>query len=118
MCPGLNESAGRVKSSRTRPGNPYLQGALGIFAMVCANHSGTYLHAKYRRIAARRGPLRAIVALEHSVLITIWHMGTTGTHYQDPGPDYYTRYHPDRARNRAIHQLEALGYHVTIDHAS
>jgi transposase len=116
-APGNNESAGRVKSSRTRPGNPYLLGALGIFAMVCANHPGTYLHAKYRRIAARRGPMRAIVALEHTILITIWHMGTTGTLYQDPGPDYYTRYHPDRARNRAIHQLEALGYHVTLNHA-
>ena len=27
--PGNNESAGKVKSSKTRPGNPYLQGALG-----------------------------------------------------------------------------------------
>jgi transposase len=27
--PGNNESAGKVKSGRTRPGNPYLQGALG-----------------------------------------------------------------------------------------
>jgi transposase len=36
--PGSNESAGKVKSSRTRPGNPYLQGALGAAAMVCAQH--------------------------------------------------------------------------------
>lgn len=117
-APGNNESAGRVKSARTRPGNPYLAAALGIFAMVCANHPGTYLHAKYRRIATRRGPTRAIVALEHTILITIWHMGTTGTLYQDPGPDYYTRNHPDRARNHAIHQLEALGYNVTLNNAS
>ncbi|MGB9304851.1 MAG: transposase, partial [Mycobacterium sp.] len=31
--PGNNESAGKVKSRRTRPGNPYLQGALGTAAM-------------------------------------------------------------------------------------
>jgi transposase len=27
-CPGSNESAGRIKSTRTRPGNPYLKGVL------------------------------------------------------------------------------------------
>ena len=54
--PGNNESAGKVKSTQTRPGNPYLQGALGAAAMSCAQHPGTYLGAHYRRIAARRGP--------------------------------------------------------------
>ena len=51
--PGNNESAGRVKSSRTRPGNPYLQGALGASAMSIARTPGTFLHARYRRIAPR-----------------------------------------------------------------
>jgi hypothetical protein len=27
--------------------------------------------------------------------IAIWHMGTTGTIYDDPGADYYTRLNPD-----------------------
>ena len=56
--PGNNESAGKVKSSQTRPGNPYLQGALGAAAMSCAQNPGTYLGARYRRIAQRRGPRR------------------------------------------------------------
>jgi transposase len=116
--PGSNESAGRVKSSRTRPGNPYLQGALGAAAMACAQNPGTYLGARYRRIASRRGPQRANVAVQHSMLIAIWHMGTTGTLYDDPGADYFTRLHPDRAKKRAIHQLEVMGYRVTLDHAS
>lgn len=33
-APGNNESAGRVKSSKTRPGDPYLKGALGIAALA------------------------------------------------------------------------------------
>jgi transposase len=115
--PGANESAGKVKSSRTRPGNPYLQGALGAAAMSCAQNSRTYLGARYRRIATRRGPLKANVAVQHTMLIAIWHMGTTGTLYDDPGPDYFTRLNPERARKRAIHQLEAMGYTVTLDHA-
>jgi transposase len=116
--PGNNESAGRVKSSKTRPGNPYLQGALGAAAMVCGQHPGTYLNAKYRRIATRRGPMKANVAVQHAMLIAIWHMGTTGTLYDDPGGDFFTRLHPDRAKKRAIGQLEAMGYHVTLDQAS
>jgi transposase len=116
--PGSNESAGKVKSSRTRPGNPYLQGALGAAAMACAQNSGTYLGAKYRRIATRRGPQKANVAVQHAMLTAIWHMGTTGSFYDDPGGDYFTRLNPERARNRAIHQLQAMGYHVTLDRAS
>ncbi len=116
--PGSNESAGRVKSSKTRPCNPYLQGALGAAAMVCAAHPHTYLGAKYRRIATRRGPMKANVAIQHAMLTAIWHMGTTGELYSDPGADYFTRLHADRAKKRAIHQLEAMGYHVTLDQAS
>jgi hypothetical protein len=39
----------------------------------------------------------------------------TGECYADPGPDYYTRHQPLRTKDRAIHQLEALGYHVTLE---
>ena len=116
--PGHNESAGKVKSSKTRPGNRYLQGALGAAAMACAQNPRTYLGARYRRIASRRGPQKANVAIQRSMLTAIWHMGTTGTLYDDPGADYFTRLHPDRAKKRAIHQLEAMGYAVTLDHAS
>jgi len=113
--PGSNESAGRVKSTKTRPGNPYLQGALGAAAMALAKSPNTYLGARYRRIATRRGPMKANVAIQHKLLTTIWHMGTTGTLYEDPGADYFSRLHPERAKNRALHQLEAMGYEVTLD---
>ena len=113
--PGSNESAGRVKSTKTRPGNPYLQGALGAAAMSLAKSPNTYLGARYRRIATRRGPMKANVAIQHKLLTTIWQMGTTGTLYEDPGADYFSRLHPERAKNRALHQLEAMGYEVTLD---
>ena len=53
-CPGSNESAGRIKSTKTRPGNPYLKGALRIAAMSATRSHDTYLAAKYRRIASRQ----------------------------------------------------------------
>ena len=114
-CPGSNESAGRIKSTRTRPGNPYLKGALGIAAMSAARSNDTYYSAKYRRIAARRGPVKAIVALEHAMLIAIWNMLSTGAIYSDPGGDFYTQLHPDKAKNRAVDQLRKMGYAVTLN---
>ena len=67
ITPGSNESAGRVKSTRTGPGNPYLQGFLGAAAMACSRNPDTYLGARYRRIASRRGPMKANVAIQHSM---------------------------------------------------
>jgi transposase len=84
---------------------------------VTPSIAAAYLGARYRRIASRRGPQKANVATQHKMLITIWHMGTTGTLYDDPGADYFTRAHRDRTKNRAIHQLEAMGYRVTLDQA-
>ena len=114
-CPGSNESAGRVHSTHTRPGNAYLKGALGIAAMSAAASRDTYLRAKYRRIASRGGPIKANVAVEHAMLIAIWNMLTTGAFYQDPGGDFYTRLNPNQAKNRALDQLRKMGYAVTLD---
>jgi transposase len=113
-CPGSNESAGRVKSTHTRPGNPYLKGALGIAAMSASRSKGTYFSAKFRRIATRGGPVKAIVAIEHAMLIAIWNMLSTGELYRDPGDDFYARLNPDKAKTRAINQLNKMGYSVTL----
>lgn len=113
-CPGSNESAGRVKSTTTRPGNPYLKGALGVAAMSAAHGHGTYLAAKYRRIATRRGPVKAIVALEHNILIAVWNMLTAGAFYDDLGGDYYAKLNPERTKQRALNQLRQMGYDVIL----
>jgi transposase len=114
-CPGSNESAGRIKSTNTRPGNPYLKGALGVAALSASRSRNTYFAAKYRRIAARRGPIKAVVALEHAMLIAIWNMLATGSYYSDPGADFFTRLHPDKAKDRAIDQLRRMGYAVSLN---
>jgi transposase len=42
-------------------------------------------------------------------------MATTGALYDDPGPDLYARRHPEKAKRRAIEQLRAMGYKVTLE---
>jgi transposase len=115
LSPGSNESAGRVKSTKTRPGNPYLKGALGIAALSVIRRKDTYLWAKYRRITVRRGPMRALVSVEHAMVIAAWHMLTNGEFYREPGPDYFTRRVPAKTQARAVAQLESLGYKVTLE---
>jgi hypothetical protein len=83
--------------------------------MAAARTKDTYLAAKYRRVASRRGPVKAIVAVEHAILIATWHMITNGTIYQDPGDDYYTRRDPTKTRDRAVGQLRDMGYQVVLE---
>ena len=118
VCPGSNESAGRVKSTQTRKGDAHLKAALGVAALSIARHPyNNYLGAKYRRIASRRGPAKALVAIERAMLVIIWHMSRTGAFYQDLGLDYYTRHDPERVKRHALKQLANLGYKVTIEAA-
>jgi transposase len=74
VSPGQHESAGRRRTAPTRAGNRHLKAALGTAAMSTTRQRNTYLCAKYRRIAARRGKLRAVVAIERAILTAVWHM--------------------------------------------
>ena len=112
--PGHNESAGRSKSTRTRPGNPYLKQALGIAAMAASRSNGTYLQAFFKRLAARRGYLKALVATEHCMLVAVWHMLSNNTTYTELGGGYFTRLDPQKAIRQALRKLEQLGYTATL----
>lgn len=118
VCPGSNESAGRIKSAHILPGNKYLKAALGTAALSASRSKDTYLAVKYRRIAARRGPMKAVVAVEHSILTAAWHLLADGECYADPGPDHFTRLDPIKAKNNAIKKLNSLGFDVTITPAT
>ncbi|MFE9319367.1 IS110 family transposase, partial [Nocardia sp. NPDC006982] len=89
ICPGNHESAGKHTSGTTRPGDPWLKGVLGQAAISAARGKDTYLAARYRRLLVRRGRRRALVALQHSMLIAIWHMFTDDLPYRDLGGTYF-----------------------------
>ena len=130
VAPGCNESAGRIKSAATQPGNRHLKAALGVAALSAARTKDTYYNARYRRIAGRRradharrnksrgssiAGMIALVAIEHRMLTDAWHMLINGAFYRDPGPDYYTRHQPGKTKTKAIKQLETLGYKVILE---
>ena len=117
LCPGNNESAGKRRSGRTRHGNNWLVKALVQAAWSAARSKDTYPSAQYRRLATRRGAKRAIIALAHSLVVTIYHMIRHGTRYADLGGNYFdTRAHHYTV-NSAVRRVERLGYKVTLQAA-
>jgi transposase len=115
LCPGNNRSGGRSKSSRTRHGDRWLRGVLGNAARSLSRTHSTYLAAQFKRIAAKRGGKRAIVAVSHSILASAWHMLDQNVAYHDLGPDFFLNHQdPDKRRNRLVGNLEAMGFQVTL----
>lgn len=115
VAPASHESAGKRRPAGTRKGGHWLRRALIEAAWAAARSKGTYHQALYNRIARRRGPNKAAVAVAHSMLATIWHLLTTGETYQDPGGDYFARLDsPDREVKRLARRLQTLGYSVTL----
>lgn len=114
VCPGNEESAGKRKRSKTTKGNVWLRRGLAEAAWAAARSKGTYLGAQYRRLAARRGKKRALMAVAHSLLVIFYHMLKTGEPYRDLGADYFERLHPERLQRYLVKRLEALGFDVAL----
>ena len=117
QCPGNDQSAGRRRSGKTRNGSKWLDFTLEEAAMAALRAKDNYLAAQYQRLRPRRGHKKALGAVKHSILCTIWHMLQTGELYRDLGGDYFHTRDPERQTKRLIKQLEALGHHVTLQQA-
>ena len=84
-------------------------------AWAAARSRDTYLSAQYWRLARRIGKKKAAVAVGHSILVIAWHLLADNSDYQDLGGDYFVRRDTDRQRQRAVAQLQALGYRVALE---
>lgn len=113
--PASHESAGKRRPSGTRHGSTWLQRALVEAARAAARTKDSYFSAQYSRIARRRGPNKAAIAVAHSILNVTWHLLTTGALYDDPGSDYFLLRHDPAIEAKKLQQrIEALGYDVTV----
>jgi hypothetical protein len=103
-----------ARDGRTRRGNPWLRRTLAEVANVAGRTKGTYLAAQFRRIAARRGKGRAVVAVGLSVLVAIYHMLTRKQPYRELGAHYFDDHEREHLQRRLVHRLERLGFAVTL----
>jgi transposase len=114
LAPGNNESAGRQRSGRTRKGNVWLRTALVQAAQAAAHMKHTALAARYRRIAARRGAKKAVIALAHTLLVIAYHVILRREAYHELGEDYLQRIEPEVRAQRLVRQLSQLGFDVDL----
>lgn len=118
MCPGQNESAGKRRSGKTRKGNRYLRRTLIQAALAATHKNGSALQARYYRVKRHRGHKKAVVAVGHQILEISYFVMRDGVTYDELGADYFDKRHAERTVKRHVRQLEALGFHVTIEKAA
>jgi transposase len=113
-CPGNNLTGGKRRSGKPTKGNRWLGEVLTECAWAAAHSRDTYLAAQFWRLARRIGKKKAAGAVGHSILVIAWHLLAYDCDYRDLGGDFFVQRDTDRARHRAVAQLQALGYQVTL----
>ena len=116
FCPQVHESAGKRKPKGRGKGNPWLAGTLGNIVATAAR-TDSFLGARYRRIAKRRGKQKAIVAVGNSVLVIVYHLLVDpAASFDDLGGDHYQSRinHDHRARSLASQLQAVTGQRIVI----
>jgi transposase len=115
VAPGNDESAGKQRSGKTRPGNQAWRTGLTQLAHAAARTKGPYLSALYHRLAARRGKKRAIIAVAHSIVVSAFHMLIRDESYRELGASYFDGRRQAHLVDQLTRRIERLGYRVTLE---
>jgi hypothetical protein len=115
LAPGQHQSAGKRKQTRIRDGNHYLRSALIQASWAAVKQTDTFLAAFYRRLAARRGKKKAIVAVAHKILVIVYTLLSTGQVYQERGAAALDERQKDRIVHRLERRIVQLGYTVHLE---
>ena len=118
ICPGQNESAGKRKSGTIRAGNRWLRRALCQAAWAASHKKDCYLSSQFKRLAARRGAKRALIAVAHSLLVIVYKMLKTSKSYRELGGDYLEQINKEHLQSYLVRKLERLGLTVTVQPAA
>ncbi len=115
MCPGNHESAGKQKSGRAPQCNVHQRTMLVGAPNSAARTKGSYLKDKFHRLKARRGAMRAALAIAHKILVAAYHMLAKGLPYRELGEAYLDQIAQTRTAANLKRRLERLGYNVTLE---
>jgi len=113
-CPGNHESAGKRQSGKTPAANRHLDAVLTEIAHAAVRKKTSYFKAQYHRLAGRRGKKRAIGAVKHSLLVTVYFMLRDNKPYKDLGADYFDKLNPQQRIRYHVRRLQELGQVVEL----
>jgi len=108
LCPGNHESAGKRKTGRIRKGNHMIRHLL-CEAANAARRTHSVFRSFYQSLVPRKGHKKAIVAVAHQLLRTIYMLFTRRQAYRDPGIDYQAMV-VNRNAPRWIRALKKYGF--------
>jgi transposase len=108
VSPGSNETAGKNKSGRITYGNKYLRSLLVECGWAASRTKNTYMSAKYKSLAGRRGKKKAIIALGHKILIATYFIIKDRVEFKELGEDHLNNFRKDRLIAYYKQQLEKL----------
>src|SRR5262244_3826740 len=115
VAPGNDESAGKRRSGKTRKGNRPLRAILTQLAHAAVRTKDTYLSALYHRLAVRRGKQRAIIAVAHSIMCSVFHMLSRNEGYRELGANYFDERRRQFTIDRLTRRIARLGYRVHLE---
>lgn len=118
LCPRMDESAGKRRSTRLRKGAPWLKTMLVTAAWAAASAKGSYFRAQFQRLKARRGAKKAVVAVAASMLTAAYFILRDGKPFHDLGADYFDQRDRSNVVRRLKRRIEALGYNVEVQPAA
>jgi transposase len=108
VCPGNDESAGKRRRGNTAPGNRYVRALLCQIAWAAVRTTSQF-KGRFQSLVGRRGTKRAIIAIGHKVLKTVFVLLSRQVPYQDSTVDYEALA-VQRHAPRWIRQLRKFGY--------
>lgn len=111
VCPHNEVSAGKVKRRGTAKTRNRANTALRVAAQTLAR-SDSALGAYYRRMRAKHGSPKAIVATAHKLARIIYHMLKYRVDYADPGAAHYEAQHKARLIRNLQHRAAKLGFQL------
>jgi transposase len=118
LCPRLDESAGKRRSTRTRQGAPWLKTTLVQCAWAASRKKQSYFHAQFLRLKSRRGPKKAILAVAASMLTDVYFMLRDGAEFHDLGDQHFAQQDKARLTTRLLQRLRDLGVEVEVKKAA
>lgn len=118
LCPKMDESAGKRRSTRVRKGAPWLKTTLVTAAWAAARKKSSYLRTQFLRIKTRRGAKKAIMAVAASMLTAAYHMLRDAMPYRDLGSDHLDQRDKKQVARRLLKRLGDMGYLVEIKAAA
>jgi len=85
-------------------------------AWAATKTKNTYLNAKYKSLLNRGlGKTKALIAIAHKMLVSIYHMLKDKTEYKELGNDYLLKYkNIDKIKENCINKLQSIGFELIV----